>query len=83
MVQKPLDESEFRSLQTSMSQEMNRGLKFNFYIWSETYRSNEFTQSFQVGVVRHDWDCSKLDQIVSQLHLKNELRYKIFFFYLW
>ena len=35
-----------------------------FCIWLQTHRSNKFTQSFQVGVVRSAWACSKLCQIV-------------------
>ena len=53
----------------------------NVLRWLEiqSNRSNKFIQSFPVGVVRHVWACPKLCQIVSQLHLKNELRYKVRF----
>ena len=33
----------------------------------------------KISVVRHGWLCPKLDQIVSQLYLKNELNYKVGF----
>ena len=45
----------------------------------DIYRSNKFTQSFQVDVVSHARACPKLCQIVSQLHLKNKVGYKVGF----
>ena len=33
----------------------------------------------QVGVLRHVWTCPKLQQIVSQFYLKNELSYEVSF----
>ena len=53
--------------------EASWGMKLNFCMWWDIHSSNIFIQSWQVSVVRHARACSKLGQIVSQLHLKNEL----------
>ena len=68
------------SLNYNISQ-MSWNLKFNFRMWLDIHKRNKFTQSFQVGVVRHAWGCPKLCQIVSQLHLKNELRCELCFWH--
>ena len=49
----------------------------NFCMLLDIHRSNKFTQSFQEGVVRHDWVCPKLGQKVSQFHLKNDVICKV------
>lgn len=51
-------------------------MKLKFCILLDIYRSNNFTQSFQMGLVRHPWACPELCEIMS--HLKNELSYKVF-----
>lgn len=56
-----------------------RAMKLIFFIWLSTHWRNSFTESLQVGVVRHDWAYSKLGQVVSQLHLKNKLNCKVGF----
>ena len=54
-----------------------------FFMWLDIHRSNIFIGSFQVVMVRHARTCPKLCQIVSQLHLENELRYKKLAFSMW
>ena len=50
-------------------------MKVNSFTWLEIYRSNKYSWSLQVGVVRHAWTWSKWWKIVSQLYLKNNLSY--------
>ena len=66
---------EFIKLQTSW------GMNLDFCMWLYIHKNNKFIQSFQVGVVRHACSCPKLCQIVSQLHLKNRLSFKVGFFH--
>ena len=49
----------------------SRGMNYNFCAWSSIYRSNEYIQSFKVGVVRHAKACAKQCNMVGQLNLKN------------
>ena len=48
-------------------------------MWLDIYRSNKFTQPFEVGVVKHGWALPRSCQIVAQLYLKNELNQKVVF----
>ena len=73
MVQKPLDQS---GCTISYKRFLRYEVEFLYVIRHLYYRSNKFTFSFQLGVVRHDWACSKLCQIMSQLYLNMELSYK-------
>ena len=47
----------------------SRIVKLNFCMWLGIHRNNEFTQS-------------KLYQIVNQLHLNNELSYKVVYLHM-
>ena len=49
----------------------SRGMNYNFCTWSSIYRSNEYIQSFKVGVVRNAKACAKQCKMVGQLNLKN------------
>ena len=76
---RPIRMQDFLSYNISKTR---RGIKFKFCIGLDIQRSNEFILSFQVNVMMHTLPCPKSWQIVSQLHLKNELNYK-FGFCLW
>ena len=52
-------------------------MKLNFSILLVIHRRNTFTQFFQMGVVRQVWAWSECCQMVSQLHIKNELSYEV------
>ena len=54
-------------------------MKLNFCMWLDIHRRNKFTKAFQLVVVRHVRACPKLCRILSQLHLKNKLSYKLIF----
>ena len=73
MVQKPLDQS---GCTMSYKRFLRYEVEFLYVIRHLYYRSNKFTFSFQLGVVRHDWALSKLCQIMSQLYLNIELSCK-------
>ena len=66
------------SLNCNISQ-TSGGMKFYFRMWLDILRSNKYTTSFQVGVVRYVWSCPKWCQIVIQLDLKKEWVIKLFF----
>lgn len=55
----------------------SRGMNLILCMWIDIYRRNKLNWSFQVDLVRHDWAYPKLGQIMSELHLKNELSYNI------
>ena len=52
-------------------------MKLNFSILLVIHKRNTFTQFFQMGVVRQVWAWSECCQMVSQLHIKNELSYEV------
>ena len=82
MAQKPLDQSELSILSTTISHKRVEAWSWILCMWLDIHRSNKFTQLFEVGVVRHAWACPKLCQIMSQLHLRDELSDKDSFLYL-
>ena len=51
----------------------NCGMKLNSCIWLYIHRTNKFTYAFLMIMVWHVWAFPKLCQVLSQLHLKNEL----------
>ena len=65
------DSSNYNISQTSWN------LKLNFCMLLDIYKIYAVISS---GVVRHAWACPKLSQLVTQLHLKNELSYQVGFF---
>ena len=59
--------------------QLSWGMNLNFDIWQDIHRSNKYSWSFQVDVVKHAWTCPKLWQIVSQLYLKIGLSCEVSF----
>ena len=53
------------------------GIKLNFCLWLDIHIINKLTQLFKLGVVTHAWAHPKFYQILSQIHLKNELSYSL------
>ena len=51
--------------------ETSWGMKLNFCMWLDIHQNNKFSQFFQVDMIRFDWACLKLSEIMSQLHLKS------------
>ena len=51
--------------------------KIEFLFVVSVYIINKFIQLFKLGVVTHTWAHPKFYQILSQLHLKNELSYSL------
>ena len=45
-------------------------MKMKFCWWLDIHKSNKFTKSFQVGVIRLAWECPKWWQVSCQLLLK-------------
>lgn len=52
---------------------------WNWILYVARHRNNKFDHWFQVSVVRYVQAYAKFVQIMSQLHLKNELIYKFIF----
>ena len=52
-------------------------IKLNFCLWLDIHIINKFTPLFKLGVVTHAWAHPKFYQILSQIHLKNELSYSL------
>lgn len=73
---------ELLNVWTTITHNLRYEVEFMYVsMWSDIHRRNKFTLSLQMGVVRHDWACPQLCQIVSPFHLNKELIYKLGFLY--